>query len=161
MRFRCTHGFRSKLKFSAPRTLDSNSLKTDSLQVENLTGQYGPTVVHAWEMSPATAAGGSPRKRSHPTLSAFAAPRLVLSRGCAPGVQKTATSPFQRPGTTIRRNRPFMKCACQICTCTLFEEREVRRYLQYGGFSVWHPDCGNALRQLTETHQQQHVPGPR
>jgi hypothetical protein len=56
--------FRSKLKFSAPRTLDSNSLKRDSLQAENLTGQYGPTVVHAWEMSPATAAGDSPRKRA-------------------------------------------------------------------------------------------------
>jgi hypothetical protein len=34
--------FRSKLKFSAPWTLDSNLLKSDPLQVENLTGQHGP-----------------------------------------------------------------------------------------------------------------------
>jgi hypothetical protein len=33
--------------------------------------------------------------------------------------------------------------------------------LQFGGFSVWHPDCGNALRQLTETHRQQRVRVPR
>jgi len=39
--------FRSKLKFSAPRILDSNSLKSDSLRAETLTGQYGPD----WERS--------------------------------------------------------------------------------------------------------------
>jgi hypothetical protein len=25
--------------------------------------------------------------------------------------------------------------------------------LQFGGFSDWHPDFGNALRKLTETHR--------
>ena len=39
-----------------------------------------------------------------------------------------------------------------------FREASMRRNLQFGGFSVWHPDCGNALRQLTETHRQQRVP---
>lgn len=35
------------------------------------------------------------------------------------------------------------------------------RTLQFGRFSIWHPDCRNALRQLTKAHRQQRVQGPR
>jgi hypothetical protein len=40
---------------------------------------------------------------------------------------------------------------------TLFEGRKETQILQFVGFSVWHPDCGSALRQLTETHRQQRI----
>ena len=32
--------------------------------------------------------------------------------------------------------------------CTLFEDQGYTRNLQFGGFSVWHPACGNALRPI-------------
>src|SRR5450432_3060034 len=70
-------------------------------------------------------------KRATSTLAKFASPKIP------------------RSWTEQRRcNTPFIKCACQICTLHTFRRRKMRQTLQFGGLSVWHLDCGTALRPV-------------
>jgi hypothetical protein len=123
--------FRSKLKFSAPRTLDSNSLKSDSLQAETLTGQYGPTVVHAWEMSPATAAGDSPAGGSRqPAETGSPKPASISSlEGLRFFQRRPWTDPY-RKGPSLFQARPSSQIVAKLLLVPRFP-RACRRPIAF------------------------------
>jgi hypothetical protein len=84
---------------------------------------------------------------------------ILLRRILGGGHSEQSEPPRRSPSSPRQRSRlagpnsvvghtPFIKCACRICTLHTFRRRKTPQTLQFGGLSVWHPDCGTALRPL-------------
>ena len=53
----------------------------------------------------------------------------------------------------IRGNVRLIKCACKSAHCTLFRSTQKDPNPKFVGFSLWHTDCGIALRHVIRLKQ--------